>query len=50
MRFERPSDIERENKAMQNYSSQYDWQYKKLGPYDVDFYIKGHRLSRSEGT
>ena len=40
-RFERPSDIERENKAMQTIASQYNWQYKKLGPYDVDFYIKG---------
>jgi hypothetical protein len=41
VRFERPSDIERENKAMQTIASQYNWQYKKLGPYDVDFYIKG---------
>ena len=40
-RFERPADIERENKAMQTIASQYNWQYKKLGPYDVDFYIKG---------
>ena len=40
-RFERPSDIARENKAMQTIASQYNWQYKKLGPYDVDFYIKG---------
>jgi hypothetical protein len=41
VRFERPSDIERENKAMQTIASQYNWQYKKLGAYDVDFYIKG---------
>jgi hypothetical protein len=41
VRFERPSDIERENKAMRTIASQYNWQYKKLGPYDVDFYIKG---------
>ena len=41
VRFERPSDIARENKAMQTIASQYNWQYKKLGPYDVDFYIKG---------
>ena len=41
VRFERPADIERENKAMQTIASQYNWQYKKLGPYDVDFYIKG---------
>jgi hypothetical protein len=40
-RFERPSDIERENKAMRTIASRYNWQYKKLGPYDVDFYIKG---------
>ena len=40
-RFERPSDIARENKAMQTIASQYNWQYKKLGAYDVDFYIKG---------
>ena len=41
VRFERPADIERENKAMQTIASQYNWQYKKLGDYDVDFYIKG---------
>jgi hypothetical protein len=40
-RFERPADIDRENKAMRTIASQYNWQYKKLGPYDVDFYIKG---------
>ena len=41
VRFERPADIERENKAMRTIASQYNWQYKKLGAYDVDFYIKG---------
>jgi len=41
VRFERPADRERENKAMQTIASQYNWQYKKLGAYDVDFYIKG---------
>lgn len=40
-RFERPADIDRENKAMRTIASRYNWQYKKLGPYDVDFYIKG---------
>ena len=40
MRFERPQDIERENKAMRAIANRYDWQYKKLGPHDVDFYIQ----------
>ena len=40
MRFERQQDIERENKAMRAIAAKYNWQYKKLGPHDVDFYIQ----------
>ena len=47
MRFERQQDIERENKAMRAIANRYDWQYKKLGPHDVDFYIQDIGYSRS---
>ena len=40
MRFERQKDIDRENKAMRAIAKRYDWQYKKLGAHDVDFYIQ----------
>ena len=40
MRFERQQDVERENKAMRTIAAKYNWQYKKLGRHDVDFYIQ----------
>lgn len=41
MRFEKPQDIARENKAIKTLAAMYGWTYKKLGPNDVDFYIEG---------
>tara|TARA_R110000744_G_scaffold37582_3_gene86022 strand:- start:2855 stop:3265 length:411 start_codon:yes stop_codon:yes gene_type:complete len=40
-RFEKPADIARELKAMQTLADLYGWSFKKLGEYDVDFYITG---------
>tara|TARA_R110000824_G_scaffold362929_1_gene550936 strand:- start:113 stop:532 length:420 start_codon:yes stop_codon:yes gene_type:complete len=39
MRFENQEDLDREEKAIKLFTSTYNFNYKKLGDYDLDFLI-----------
>ena len=39
MRFENKEDLKREEKAIKLFTSKYNFNYKKLGDYDLDFLI-----------
>tara|TARA_B110000908_G_scaffold163862_1_gene211013 strand:+ start:2266 stop:2700 length:435 start_codon:yes stop_codon:yes gene_type:complete len=39
MRFENQEDLDREEKAIKLFTSRYNYNYKKLGDYDLDFLI-----------
>ena len=39
MRFETQEDLDREEKAIKLFTSKYNYNYKKLGDYDLDFLI-----------
>ena len=42
-RFETQEDLDREEKAIKLFTTEYGYTYKKLGDYDLDFLIKKKR-------